>query len=255
MGANHGEVDPTDLFLRRRPGDRDFEIEHLFTSTASKYAHKVPDARYYGYLRNRIGALLLVDGPDNGSYGGLLLEDKLMLYRKDARLAGMLNPDFLRRGNVRLRAFLRAHGLLQMVPTYDTNTPLEPFIEARGRFYYEIAKRIWSLDAIGLAPSAAPGPAMTGKRTRYGVRLKDLVQAGFVSTDDRLVGYRRDQRHYARIRPDGSIETAGGTATAPTKAMEYAVGVASNGWAFWQVERTRERLDAVRQRYLDQFGR
>src|SRR2546430_15565693 len=27
--------------------------------------------------------------------------------------------------------------------------------------------------------------------------------------------------------------------------MEDAVGVARNGWAFWQVERTRERLDTV----------
>jgi hypothetical protein len=186
----------------------------------------------------------------------MLLEDKLMLYRKDTRLAGMLNPDFFRRGNVRLREFLRAKELLQMVTTYDASTTLEPFIDARGRFYYEMAKRIWSLDALGLAPPAAPGPAATGKPTRYGVRLQDLMQAGFISTGDRLVGHRRDQMHYARIRPDGNIETASGSiAAAPTKAMENAVGVASNGWTFWQVERTRERLDTVRQRYLDHFGR
>lgn len=256
MGASNGEVDPTDRYLMRRPGDRDFEIEHLFTSTSSKYADKVPDARYYRYLRNRIGALLILDGPDNGSYGGMLLEDKLAHYRKDTRLAGILNPDFFQKGNVRLREFLRARGLFQMVTTYDASTPLEPFIESRGRFYYELAKRIWSLDTLGLVPSAIPGPALNGKRTRYGVRIKDLVQAGFVNTDDRLVGYRRDQPHYARIRPDGNMETASGfVATAPTKAMEAAVGVASNGWAFWQVERTGERLDTVRQRYLDQFGR
>ncbi len=258
MGASNGEVDPTERFLMRRSGDRDFEIEHLFTSRASKYAHKVSDARYYGYLRNRIGALLLVDGPDNGSYGGMLLEDKLVHYRKDTRLAGMLNPDFFRRGNTRLRKFLSEQGLFQMVTTYDASTALKPFIEARGQFYYEMAKRIWSLDALELAPPApaAPGPTATGKRTRYGVRFKDLVQAGFISTDDRLIGHRRNRLYYARVRPDGNIETASGfVATAPTKAMEDAVGVASNGWAFWQVERTRERLDTVRQRYLDHFGR
>jgi hypothetical protein len=81
------------------------------------------------------------------------------------------------------------------------------------------------------------------------------VEAGFISTDDRLVGSRRNRLYYARVRPDGNIETVSETATAPTKAMEDAVGVASNGWAFWQVERTRERLDTVRQRYLDHFGR
>jgi hypothetical protein len=82
------------------------------------------------------------------------------------------------------------------------------------------------------------------------------VEAGFISPDDRLVGHRRGQMYYARIRPDGKLETASGSiTTAPTKAMADAIGVASNGWAFWKVERTRERLDVVRQRYLDHFER
>jgi uncharacterized protein DUF262/RAMA domain-containing protein len=256
MGATNSEEDPTDRFLMRRTGDRDFEIEHLFTSTASKYAHKVPNARLYHALRNQIGALLLLDGPDNGSYGGMLLEDKLTLYRKDTRLAGMLNPDFFHRGNVRLREFLRAQGLLRLVTTYDASTALEPFVDARGSFYREIAQRIWRLDSLGLAPPTAAEPSDNGKRTHYGVRFKDLVQAGFVTPDDRLVGYRHDKPHYARIRPDGNIETAAGfVAAAPTKAMKDAVGVASNGWDFWQLERTRERLDSVRKRYLEHFRR
>jgi hypothetical protein len=143
-----------------------------------------------------------------------------------------------------------------VITTYDASTALEPFIEARGRFYCEIAKRVWNLDALGLAPPVAPGPAATGKRTRYGVRFHDLVEAGFISPDDRLVGHRRGQMYYARIRPDGKLETASGSiTTAPTKAMADAIGVASNGWAFWKVERTRERLDVVRQRYLDHFER
>jgi hypothetical protein len=252
MGATNGEEDPTDRFLLRRDHDRDFEIEHLFTSTASKYAHKVPNSRHYGQLRNQIGALVLLDGKDNGSYGGMLLEDKLIFYRKDTKLAGMINPGFLR-GNVRLRDFLRDQGLLQLVTTYDASTPLEPFIEARGLLYHEIAKRLWSLGALELSPPpVVAGHAATGRRTHYGVRFQDLVRAGLVSANDRLVGRRRDRVYHARVRPDGRIETASGaTATAPTKAMEDAVGVASNGWAFWQVERTGERLDAVRQRYLD----
>ena len=256
MGATNGETDPTDRFLLRRDSDRDFEIEHLFTSTASKYAHKVPDAGYYGFLRNRIGALLLLDGLDNGSYGGMLLEKKLAPYRKDTLLAGMLNPDFFQRGNVRLRKFLTGEGLFRMIATYDANTALEPFIDARGRFYCEIAKKIWSLDALGLAPPPVPGPAKPAKRTRYGVRIQDLVEAGLLKTGDRLVGRRRSELHYARVRPDGRLETASGRiAGAPSKAMEDAVGVAGNGWVFWEVEGAKERLDTTRQRYLDQFGR
>jgi hypothetical protein len=253
MGATNGEVDLTDRFLKRRDRDRDFEIEHLFTSTASKYAHKMPDARQYGRLRNQLGALVLLDGKDNGSYGGMLLEDKLIFYRKDTKLAGMLNPGFVQRGNVRLRDFLRDQSLLQLVTTYDASTALEPFIDSRGHFYHEIAKRLWSLDALELSPPVASGSVVTGRRTHYGVRFQDLVRAGLISANDRLVGRRRDQVYFARVRPDGKIETASGSiATAPTKAMEDAVGVASNGWAFWQVEQTRERLDSVRQRYLDQ---
>ncbi|WP_444949814.1 GmrSD restriction endonuclease domain-containing protein [Micromonospora ureilytica] len=255
MGATNGEADPTDRFLLHRDRDRNFEIEHLFTSTASKYAHKAPDARYYGFLRNRIGALLLLDGLDNGSYGGMLLEKKLASYRKDTLLAGMLNPDFFQRGNVRLRKFLTGEGLYGMIATYDASTALEPFIEARGRFYCEIAKKIWSLDALGLAPLPAPGPLAPGKRTRYGVRFQDLVEAGLVSVGARLVGRRRGELYYARVRPGGSIETASGVASAPTKAMEDVVGVASNGWAFWEVEGTKERLDTIRQRYLEQAAR
>jgi hypothetical protein len=130
---------------------------------------------------------------------------------------------------------------------------LEPFIDSRGHFYHEIAKRLWSLDALELSPPVASGSVVTGRRTHYGVRFQDLVRAGLISANDRLVGRRRDQVYFARVRPDGKIETASGSiATAPTKAMEDAVGVASNGWAFWQVEQTRERLDSVRQRYLDQ---
>jgi hypothetical protein len=37
--------------------------------------------------------------------------------------------------------------------------------------------------------------------------------------------------------------------------MEYVVGSARDPWGFWQVEGTGDRLDAVRQRYLDRFVR
>lgn len=250
-----GREDPTDRFLARRPGERDFEIEHLFTSTASKYEQMVPDPHYYGYLRNRIGALLLLDGLDNGSYGGMLLADKLKHYRNDTLLAGMLNPDFLDRGNVRLRRFLRDQGLRNLVSTYDGNTALEPFIDARGRFYHQIAKRIWSLEKLGLAQPTLSGQTPVKKRTHHGIRVADLVNAGFVRADDRLVGYRKGRPYYARVLADGRIQTESGSiSAAPTAAMMEALGVASNGWAFWQVDRTKERLDAVRQRYLEGAG-
>jgi hypothetical protein len=247
--------DPTDRFLARRTGERDFEIEHLFTSTAAKYQHMVPDADYYKYLRGRIGALLILDGPENGSYGGMLLADKLKHYRKDTLLAGMLNPDFLERGNVRLRQFLRDQELRDLVTTYHENTDLEPFIESRGRLYQAMAERVWGLKELGLEPPAEPGTASVKRRTHHGIRVTHLVEAGLIRENERLVGRRKSQQYQARVLGDGSIETPPGTvSTAPTAAMMAAVGVASNGWAFWHVDRTGERLNSVRQRYLDRFS-
>ncbi|MEU4424845.1 DUF262 domain-containing protein [Actinoplanes sp. NPDC024001] len=253
IGATNDEADPTERFLMRRTADRDFEIEHLFTKTASAYAHKVPNAQLYRHLRNRIGALLLLEGRENGKYGGMLLEDKLVRYRKDTRLAGMLNPDFFRRSNGTLEKFLRAKGIFQMNVTYDANTPLEPFIEARGQFYLEIAKHIWSLNELELT---APAAAATTSRTRYGVRFQELVEAGLINVGDRLIGRRRGKMHYAHVRPGGTIQTEeGSVATSLTKAMEYVVGSARDPWGFWRVEDTGDQLDTIRQRYLDRFGR
>lgn len=255
LGASNGEADPTERFLMRREKDRDFEIEHLFTSTAAAYAHKMPNARRYRYLRSSIGALLLLEGRENGQYGGMLLEDKLVRYRKDTRLAGMLNPDFFRRSNTVLERFLRDKGLFSLVVTYDAGTPLEPFIEARGHFYREIAKLIWSLDELGLTMSAPAGPAVPAKRNHYGVRFQHLVEAGLINAGDRLVGRRRGRTHYARVLPDGALDTEAGPATSLSRAMQYVVGSARDPWGFWQVELTGDRLDTVRHRYLDRFGR
>ena len=75
-----------------------------------------------------------------------------------------------------------------------------------------------------------------------------------VGTHEEAKLYARSM-HYARIRPDGTIETGEGIAPSLTKAMEDVVGSTRDPWGFWQVERTGDRLDSVRQRYLDRVGR
>jgi hypothetical protein len=253
-GATNDEADPTERFLMRRPVGRDFEIEHLFTSTASAYEHKVPDASHYKYLRDRIGALLLLEGGENGKYGGMRLEDKLLHYRKDTRLAGMLNPDFFRRSNGTLEKFLRTKGLFHLVTVYEASTPLAPFIDARGQFYLEIAKHVWSLAELGLTmPSPAPGATAPAGHTTYNVQFKELVTAQLLEAGDRLIGRRRDGLRYARVMADGTIETENGTAASLSRAMQLAVGSVRYPWNFWRVERTGDQLDVVRQRYLERF--
>ena len=122
-----------------------------------------------------------------------------------------------------------------MVTTYDASTALEPFIDARGRFYYEMAKRIWSLDAFGLAPPGAPGPAATGSALATGP-----VQG---SSAGGLHQYRRSA-HRLPAQPAALREHPPGRQHRDRlrfhrhrahQGDENAVGVASNGWAFWQV--------------------
>lgn len=239
-----GGEDPSERLLAG-----DHEIEHLFTSDFSKYRHLVPDASFYSYLRNRVGALMLLNRSENRSYGKLALADKLVHYRKDSLLAGLLSADFLDKGGVTLKRYLKKHGL--HVPTYDSTAALEPFIEARGRFLVAIAQRAWSLAELGLAPAGPP----SGKRTSHGIRVADLVKAGLITANAGLVGQRKRQPYRASVLRDGGIRTASGSVFAsPTAAMTDAVGVASNGWTFWRVEPTMERLDEVRTRYLDRFA-
>ncbi len=48
--------------------------------------------------------------------------------------------------------------------------------------------------------------------------------------------------------------TGGGSLASLSRAMANAVGSARDPWGFWQLERTGDRLDVLRQRYLDHFG-
>ncbi|GLY02815.1 DUF262 domain-containing protein [Actinoplanes sp. NBRC 101535] len=241
-----GREDPTERFLTRRPGDLGFEIEHLFPSTPPAGV----DPRYYGHLRHQIGGLLLLDGKENRTYGGVPLAQKLNQYRSDTLLAGLLNPDFLAGGNAHLRLFLTAQGLIGLVPTYTADTPMQPFLEARNQFYLEIAKRVWSLQALGLLPPSgiipAPRPGM------HTVRVKHLVRNGLIGANAQLVGRHQNQTIQAQVLADGHIQTTTGRVFAsPTPAVTDLVGVAKNGWTFWSVQQTGEKLGAVRKRYLD----
>lgn len=246
-----GGEDPTERLLIRRPGEQGFEIEHLFPRNPTRYAHLVPDAQHYSGVRDRIGALLLLDGPENRTYGDLPLAEKLKRYRSSSLLGGMLNADFFQRGNRAMWQFLLKQHLRSFVISYDESAPLEPFIDARGRLYHEMARRVWGLAELKLAPPAGAAPVPVRKRSHHGIRVADLVMAGLVEAGDRLVGHRKGKPYFARVLADGRLQTASGSASvAPTRAMMDAVGVASNGWAFWRVERTGELLSAVRERYL-----
>ncbi|GIF51225.1 uncharacterized protein DUF262 [Asanoa ferruginea] len=250
--------DPTDRMLRRPVGDRGFEIEHLLTSTESKYAHVQPDALRYGLLRSRLGALVLLDGPENSSYGGARLAVKVPLYRNDTLLAATLNAGFLEeKGRVRLRRFVKQQGLTGAFPPYEDDQKLVDLVEARAKLYRLMAERIWDPARLGLTLQGAreqrskPGGS---KRTRrnHGVHLADLVGAGLVRAGDRLEGQRKGRTHLAEVLDGARIRTASGAVfpTLSAAAMDALDLSAANGWTFWQLTRTGQRMDAVRARFL-----
>jgi len=243
--------DPTERLLAKPSNDRGFEIEHLFTSTAATYADLVPDEEDYRRLRSRVGALVLLDGPDNGSYGGLPLVKKLQHYRSDNLLAGSLDAGFLERGRVRFRRFVKEQGLAELFTPYVDGEPLEKLVEARSHLYHAMAERIWNLDRLGLAvPTGAGGvepPGPQRKRRNHGVHLNDLVNAGLVRVGDRLVGRRRGRSYFASVLPGGRVGTESGSVfgSLSAAAMDVLDSAAANGWTFWHLD-GGERLDAVR---------
>ncbi|MFI5844548.1 DUF262 domain-containing protein [Catenuloplanes sp. NPDC051500] len=249
------DEDPTDRLLKRPLNDRGFEIEHLFTATASKYAHLVPDARKYGYLRSRIGALVLLDGPDNSSYGGKLLSEKLPFYLSDMYLAAVLNPGFLQKGqgNVKLRTFIAEEKLTDAFVEYTGSEVLEDFVSARGIQYHRMAERIWRLDRLGLDVKGSPGPPVPQKRPRahHGVHLADLISTGLLAAGQQLVGYRGARSYFASVLADGSLRTTSGAVfRSPSAAMMDALDSSSgNGWLFWHTDEPSQRLDALRKRH------
>ena len=90
------------------------------------------------------------------------------------------------------------------------------------------------------------------KATHYGKKLADLLAAGEVVENDRLLGrgYNGEAALTATLRADGRIELADGSVhKSPSTAGKAAASAAGrgpssaqSGWDFWTVERTGEKL-------------
>ncbi|WP_284346927.1 hypothetical protein [Frankia sp. Cppng1_Ct_nod] len=138
-----------------------------------------------------------------------------------------------------------------------------------------MAERIWSPDALGLPrpPGARPSVAVGGRddgkndvagdgdearprRQRYNATLADLIDAGLLRADDRLVGRRGGRLFQAALTADGRIRTASGEIhRSPSAAAKAATGAPNPGdWRFWRVERTNDTLFETRARYLRSSG-
>ncbi len=278
LAKGTGQSETVDHLLAVTEGQRPFEIEHLFTkkSGAATYLAQATSDTEFERIRSRLGGLVLLDGADNASVGGLPLEHKLSSYQRSNALAGSLHPDTYRsRGHKRFNTFAAEQGLTDLFRPYDVDSPPEAVVNARGQLYRAMAERIWSPDALGLPrpPGARPSVAVGGRddgkndvagdgdearprRQRYNATLADLIDAGLLRADDRLVGRRGGRLFQAALTADGRIRTASGEIhRSPSAAAKAATGAPNPGdWRFWRVERTNDTLFETRARYLRSSG-
>jgi hypothetical protein len=88
------------------------------------------------------------------------------------------------------------------------------------------------------------------------VVIADLIEAGLLEPGKELefIRPRLGHKYHARVVPDGKIQIADGRSySSPSLAAVRAVGGGSfDGWHAWRVSDTREPLDTLRQRLLDQ---
>ncbi|MBL7496547.1 DUF262 domain-containing protein [Frankia sp. CNm7] len=277
LAGGTGHSENVEHLLAVAQGRRPFEVEHLFTksSGAGTYAAQATSATDFERMRSRLGGLVLLDGSDNASVGGLPLERKLASYLRSNVLAGSLHPDIYRsRGHKRFSTFIAEQGLTELFRPYDVGDPPEAVVNARGRLYRAMAERIWSPESLGLPLSSSTRSPVTAvgndrgdggrdvdddaprRRQRYNVTLKELIDAGLLRADERLVGRRDGQMFPATLTADGRIRTASGKIhRSLSAAAKAATGAPNPGdWRFWRVERTDDTLFATRARYLLSSG-
>ncbi|OHV63455.1 hypothetical protein BCD48_38200 [Pseudofrankia sp. BMG5.36] len=242
---------------------RRFEVEHLFTKKLGVYPDQATPDEEIQLKRGMLGGLVLINGADNASLGGLRLEDKLLPYQRSNSLAASLHPNAVKgRGTRVFRQFVAQHNLTDKFQPYQPGEPIGPFIESRGRLYQAIAELVWSPEELGLTMPASREPSGHTKngasigvykaRTRHTTTLADIAREGMIRPDERLIGRRNGLAHRATWLQDGRIRIESGEIfTTPTPAANRATGnEVGSGWTFWTVERTKATLAAVRSQYL-----
>jgi hypothetical protein len=239
-------------------GLRPYHVEHLFAASLLNYQEAVENHDQYQQSRDRIGGLVLLDGPDNSGMGAAPLAEKADWYRHHNWLAGSLAAAVYRpRSAASFKRFVKQHGLKDYFRAYAQGESVVELIESRNLLYQAIAERIWNPERLGLA--TAPGaPAVERTRTRkaYGVGVADLVRVGLIRPGDTLVGQHRDTTYEATVLEDARIQTSrGGAFDTPSRAAMDALDRGSwNGWTFWRLKRTGALLGELRDRYLEENG-
>jgi hypothetical protein len=239
-----GNADAVEKYLGK---DRAWHIEHLFPDHADQHPNLTP--RRFRALRNRIGGLGLLPGPDNSSVRDEPFPQKTSWYRQHNTLLAVLSPGFQNR-NPRLNKLRTSHHLEGLLRDFGNSPSLEEVVEVRGQLYTALARRIWNPAELGLAlpdrsqkPETDPPPrtdlirrsqpSARGRRTE----LQRLLTSGRLKPGTRLHGTHRGTRHEVRLDDEGRLWLDDDAYRLPDDAGKTATGRKTcAGWKFWHVD-------------------
>ncbi|MEU8047592.1 DUF262 domain-containing protein [Micromonospora echinofusca] len=233
-----------------------YQIEHIWSNHFERYESFAKTPEHFDRMRNQIGGLLLLLGPDNMSLGAATYEQKLGAYASQNMLAASLHPRTYERGFARFRRFIKDQGLSEQFRPYPSG--FGTAISERTSLYRLMAERIWSPEVLGFARiggRVSDGtPRQTTKKVRtranYGVELRHLGLAGLLTPDSTLIGHHKGAKYEATVEEDFRIKIDTGEAfESPSKAAMTVLDRPSwNGWTFWYASSSDGpvRLDRLR---------
>ncbi|MES9603216.1 hypothetical protein [Actinomadura sp. NPDC000929] len=101
-----------------------------------------------------------------------------------------------------------------------------------------------------LPPSQAPSGDNKRRRQQIHGTVRDLLTAGLLEAQAKIVSTRRAHPAEATVLPDGRIEYDGRLFHSPSGAADYVTKRSESGWTFWAVETDTGRmtLDSLRKR-------
>jgi hypothetical protein len=225
---------------------RTCEIEHV-RANRPEYQPSIP-ARRFQAVRNQFGALVLLTRDINAAIGDDPFDKKVKHYLSNL-LARSLNPGCYDK-NPRFLKVIQDHHLpfKGYAEVFDENA-----VNERQKLYRLLCERVWDPRQYGIAvPSVPAQRSKAASRNHFGVSVIQLVQAGLVAADARLVGTHGGNEYRAQLTPSGSfkIDSSGEVLTSPSRAAATVLGrPTAPGWTFWRVvqpDGTSASLDSIR---------
>jgi len=219
-----------------------YEIEHIWADHYERYRAEVSAGEFQSW-RNRFGALLLLDKATNASFNDSVYGAKLAHYYSKTRLAASLSPLSYKKsgGNTKFLRFIDSIGLSSLFKAFP-DTFGRHAIDSRQQLYRAICGIIWDPNSLGFEVSdgstLAPSPPSSTRR--YGVSVRDLIEAGLIQPGAPLKGKRRGKEFSAIVEHDGRIRVSEQQIYRSLSAAGEAVldRQSCNGWVFWTVETT-----------------